>query len=540
MKKLTIFTAMFSVTAASAAPVVYPTKTGVLSGLIKNDQITSQVLMDNHHDDEFYVLPSSKGYAYATGISVANANLGFCQDMINIQAAGHVITERLKQITEEQDAYQPTVDAAVERLGRAEANFNAYVQSNTQAAQIASISETINENQVRLDDLYQKAQTCSNDCGSIYNEIRALQTNNRELMATRQNLIRQNIATAHQITQLQASVDTARSTLKAAQARFAQIASSKADLLRSFKDLYATYAMLEGGTAYFEFNGDWTKQAQLLKELNPTKNFSQIRTHDVQINASVMGSDTSALASLPAFLTSTVDGRENTGTIQVGSYPEQYTSNLRLSLAGACPIVHPEAFHIGPIEAGKVKLGVSVKYQFDSAFNTKIDCTYDEKEMYKKVLSSGSSGALFWKKKWQSIDITDIKNTTFACNWDGLPGSAMTFQERRKFEVDALNYAISRMLMKYGTPQDVSVSPIPPPTSGLSEVGEGLQRLCGSTNIFCSAGGWALKAFDLIFGGGQSTSSGSVNTQSTVRLKWDENLMYPVDGQTNFNTDQVL
>ncbi|MBC7396463.1 MAG: hypothetical protein H7333_03385 [Bdellovibrionales bacterium] len=541
MRELLFIAAALSGSTALATPTIYPTRPGVLAQIKTNDQVNSKFIMDNHDDTAFYVLPPQKAYAYATSISAANANLGFCQDMINIQAAGHTITERLKDINKQHDDFRPIIDAAQERYNAAQGALDAYTQSETVAAQIASLNDSITTNQTRLDALYKSLNTCDSDCKALYSEVRALQNSNRDLSKTRLDLINQNRTAANKIAQLQATANTASAGLRSAESRSANIVKGKSELLSAFKELFSTYAVLDGGTATFQFEGDWAKQVETLRRLNPGKHFEQVGTYGVKIDASVINSDAVTLVSMPAFLSSTVDGRTNqSSTIDVGSYPEQFMANVRLSLAGACPIVHPAAFQIGSIEAGKVKLGVSVKYDFDSAFQTKINCLYDEKEMYSKVLSGGSSGALFWKSNWSKMNISDIKTTTFACDWDGLQGATMNFSERRKFEVDALNYAITRMLMKYATPQEIAVNAVPVPTSGLSEVGEGLNRLCGATNIYCAAGSWALKGFDSIFAGGSSTSSGNSTTSSKVTLRWDENLTYPVSGQTNFNTDRVL
>ncbi len=429
------------------------------------------------------------------------------------------------------------MDAAAGALNVAQANYNAYISANNQAIQMLSLDDAIKQGQDRLDSLYSQSTNCLNDCGSIIAEIKSVQQSIRNFNSTKQSIIRQNFEMANKVAQFKAAADAAQANLTYVTNRYAQIASGKTDLIQKFRELYKTYTVLEGGIATIEFGSDWQKQIQTLKELNPTKNFTAINTHDATVAMAVLGASATNLASQPALLDSVVNGVANTNsTIKVASYPEQFTANVRLSLTGACPIVYPNQFPSSPgIVNGKVQLGVSVNYQYDAAFETKIDCVYDEKEMYSKVLNSGNSGFLFWKRSWQSINIDDIKKTTFSCNWDGQTN--LDFYKRRKFEIDSLNYAISRMLMKYGQPQDISVTQPAIPTSGLSEIGQGLEDLCGASSIYCKAGSWVMKSFDAIFGSGSSTGSGTVNTQSTQYLKWDENLLQAVNEQTNFNTN---
>ncbi len=104
MKKIAVLLTACTIGSANAAPTLYPTKPDVLAKIVKDNRITSQVLMDTHDDNTFYVLPPKSGYAYASNISTASANLGFCQDMININAATTSLTERLKSIDAQQDA----------------------------------------------------------------------------------------------------------------------------------------------------------------------------------------------------------------------------------------------------------------------------------------------------------------------------------------------------------------------------------------------------------------------------------------------------
>ena len=524
-----------------AAPTVYPTKPGVLASVKTNDLVKSSFIMDNHDDNLFYVLPPKSSYAYASGVTMANTNLGFCQQMHDLQLAGNAISQKLKNISEEQERLEPSIEKAGQALDRSRAKLDSFTRNDNIASQLATIDASIRNNSSRLSILYEKADSCREDvaCDAIQDEIRSLQLANDKLEYTKQDLIEQNLTTANKIAEMTAQVSADQAVLDRINARYNALVTNKLNLMKTFTEAYAVYGKLEGGSAYLEYESKWDDQVALLKSLNPDKKFETVNTHDVKLNAAVFGSAATPSDVQPsAIIDSIVDGRVNNNeNIMVATYPEQLTANIRLSLAGACPIAYPELFKFTGIDAGKVKLGISASYQFDSAFKTKISCDYDEKEMYSKILQSGSSGFLFWKKNWESISYDNIKSTTFACEWDQSTSSGLTFGQKRAFEVDALNYAIGRMLVKYGRAREVSPNLPSKPTSGLSEVGNSLWSLCGATNIFCAAGSWSLKAFDAVMGSGQATGTGTSHIESKIHLAWDETTVLPVLGQSNFNPD---
>lgn len=530
---------MLAAPEALAHPTVYPAKPALFSQVVTSDQVTSKFLMDHHDETLFYVLPPAFGHAYASSFSMANTNLGFCEDMVNIQTAGHGISGRLKRISEDQDTIQSEISSQTQALVNAQSRLNELKASNGIAAQIILVDQSLALNQARLDALYTGTESCIDDCSEIAVEIKMLQDANLTFENSKQSLIRENLATANEVGRLLNEIQVQHAQILAAQNRYASLDTQKISLLMSLKELFSTYAHLEGGTASFRYDSGWSHQVELLNRLNPGKKFITINAYKAEINASALGADANSLDTLPAFLSSTIDGRTNgNGALLVGAFPEQFTETVRLSLAGACPKIHPSDFQVKLFEPGKIDLAVSIKYAFDVASNTKIDCAYDEKEVYLKILTSGSTGALFWKKNWSTLDLNNIKNSTFLCKWDGQQMNQTTFAERRKLEADALNYAISQMLSQYAKPNDLEVNAPLASHSGMTEVGEGLQRLCGASSVYCLAGSWILKSFDTIFGHGPSTGSGSFHKESTVHLVWDENLLAPIEGQIDFDTDR--
>ena len=210
---------------------------------------------------------------------------------------------------------------------------------------------------------------------------------------------------------------------------------------------------------------------------------------------------------------------------------------MELSLISACPIARPDLFKSNKPQQFQ-GFGLTINYDFEAAYKNKIVFKVNQKEFYQKVMKAGSSGFLFWKKNWQTMDIDKIDSTSYSFNWELTdPYNKYDRSTRRRMEADAVNFIITDLLSKYGEPyrgQDV-VLPAKP-TSGLSEVGDSLVSLCGVQNVYCATAGWVMKSLDAIIGSGNSTASGRRNFESTETITWDETILENVGGVTTYTT----
>ena len=536
MKKITLLSLLLAGGIAQAYPTVYPKKPELLKGLKLPEDV--HVIADNSDDRVFYVLPPANAYAYSTDLNTASSNLGFCDTMAIAQDTIHGYALKMDDIRKQMDAAQPATDLALEEYQKALEAANAYRANSTVSSTIAQIDDKIVNNQMRLDSLYKQKESCTTQCKEIYSEIKTLQNDIWNLNVQRRNLVTQHDQEIKQYERLMAIAEVKNQQLLARQNYLSRFQDSLDEISQKVQSIYGRYAKLEGGTVTISYSSDWEKKISETQQLNPDKNFKKADVYGIKLSAGLIpAANANYSESIPAILDYTVAGRRGADVIDLGNYPSEFTVNARLSLAGACAIANPERFKVAGIKPGEVKFGLTTSYTYDSAFNTKINCEYSEKDIYEKVLKGGSSGFLFWKKSWQSMNITSIKNSGFSCTWNQEQQQQLDFYQRRKFEIFAFNYVMGRMLTSYAEPSKdhLDVNYVPVPGSGLNEVGQGLNDLCGAENIYCRAGAWVLKSLDAIFGAGQSSSNGRRTFESRVTLNWDDTSHQPMTGMTSFN-----
>jgi hypothetical protein len=521
-----------------AMPSIYPTKEW--QNVHLENQTTSSLVSDDQNLSTLWVLPPSAGTAQADGLYLPSASLQFCNQMTVLASASEKLTKRIADLTLEYENKQEEAKSSREVYLAAKAEAESFLATSAGARELDDISARQIIIEQRLNILYSDLEKCDKSCDQLRTEIKSLNSEKTTLILRRTSLTVTANAELQKYNRLKAKADALKNNFDTVGDDITVIKNKLFMARNDLFDLYKILSTLEGGYTDVVYDSNWNKNVQSIRNSNPSFNVNPIPTKGGVANAFLISSDgPNYLSSLPSVLDYTVMGNKPTQQIELYSFPDRLTATLRLSLVGACPMKFPDYFKVKTNPDGKISFGLSVSYSFPSVYRTKVTFKYNLNSIYRKVVESGSSGGFFSSKSWTNISEEKFTKEDFEVNWrEEDPQNILPNDEKMKIEKEIKADLIQRALNYVATPDLSTLSPAASPAHGALVVAEGLNNVCGLSNVYCAIGSWALKGLDSIFGSSGSSASRFILQDVKITETWSRETVRYTPAITSFTSSK--
>lgn len=495
--------------AAISLPTIYPTEITNLKNVINNT--TSNIVADTVDPNVFYVMPPNTGTSEVTGLHTITANVGFCKEMAQLQGYSRSSSERISRLEEQEFQAMGELNAIQKRLVSARDEAAQYITQNN-LTELDYIDNRITQLEGNIAELNDKLTTCEgNSCQEFLDQLGREKEEKSKLIGRRQVLARQHTRSMGMYVRKQQAVKNIQLEYQEASEAWTTLANKIRSIQEEYIKLYKKFSELEGAQASISFDSSWDENVKVLAEQNQNRfAFKKIETRDSVIMTSV--ADVKNLPSTGSIMSFNIGGKFSEGALRLPAYPQDVVGNIRLSLLGVCPMLHPLDYNI-PVENGttKMKFGLTASYEYPSAFVAKAKATYNMHKLYQKIMSSGKKGGFFSSKSFTSVTEKTFFKDEFKVEWSEQDES-VAFSEEEKAELEqGWRHQIFTRLAAIGLPAQSNpgamVAPEVPKT-GATVLGQSLtnNKVCNS-NKYCAAATVGINVMDAIFGSSKSTAS---------------------------------
>jgi predicted nucleic acid-binding Zn-ribbon protein len=508
MKKLiaTMTTALIT-TGAFATPTIYPKDVTLLSS-IKNTT-TSNIIADDSDNRVIWVMPPNTAYSKVGSLHTITANVGFCKEMANIQSYTRNLTERLMSLQEREIESRGELDAISTKISEARQVYSAHVVANN-LQDIDKLDERLTIVEEQIAALNEKLNSCNDQCSEISGQLAELRKERLSLAKDRRTMSKDRLRAVHLMDQKKSSVENFEKDFEEAEEKYNKISQDVTDMHTRLLGMYKDFAKMEGARAAISFESDWDKNMQDLGTDNPEFIFKQIQTENALVNTSLMAGN--SLPGESAVLAYEISGKAVEGGIEFSSYPPSFSANLRLSLIGTCPILHPDLFDI-KVENGtdQMKYGMIISYEYPTTVEASLEVDYHMKKIYEKIVKSKKKGGFFSSSKSSSVTEKNFFKEDFITKWNEQDAShSYTDEEKADIEKEIRDDMMARLAAN-------AVTLLPNPgaliaggagASGMAVLGSSLakNKAC-QTNAWCMGAAIGANVLNAMFGRSNTTSS---------------------------------
>ncbi len=520
-----------------AAPSIYAKK---LSEKIIKNTSNANIIFDNENETRVWVMPPNTGASEVSGLHPMTANTGFCQEMSDLQKMSKGIVERVYQASEDQFLAQKNIDDLMLKLDQARIEAES-LRVSPIVKQLQAANDRIDDIEVRLDTLSSKLEDCTQGCEEIKAERVQLRREKADLTQSRRKLTADNTSELRAYEKKLGVVSAMETNILNKEEAWKKIEVRLLNLRTTFQNMYGSLGKLQGGFANFQYNTNWEEQMNKLRTDNPTFEFMQIPTKNVSITTNIIGAN--SFPSAGAIMRYAVAGGPSTeGVIKLSSFPGAFSTNIELSLLGACPILNPVAFGFpanksGDLNSYKMKYGLTAAYEYATAYDLSATVSYNIHRVYEKILSSGTKGGFFRSKSWSKIEDKFTYNDEFKIVWNEEESEhTLSEDEKRARETDMRNSIFAR-LVSVGLPAAANAGALvltAPPKNGAVVISESLMQTCPQ-NIYCVGASIGMNVLDAIFGNSSSIAEFK-NTQDVDLIEvWSSKKMLYRPYVTSYN-----
>jgi hypothetical protein len=510
-KKLTLLLTLSGLGAfsnAHALPTVYPEKTTLIHTM--KNLTNSNIVADNVNPNLFYVMPPNSATSTVGGLHTVSANVAFCREMANTTIYTRDISAEMNRVQIQSLAKQKEVEKLQLQRSQAQVELGGIINSPGMEA-LNSVSDSLDSINLLIKVQINELNTCTKNCDELRKEIAAKKIERTNLLEERKALVAQYSKDARLYEQkksiIQGYSDAIDSLFTVSQAY-----SDRLDALHNrFENLFAKYGAMEGARASITIGNQWEENVQTLIQNNPGFQFQKITTQKVALTSNIAN-----LKNIP--INSPILGYDlaggfnaEDGAYHMNSYPENISGNIRLSLNGTCPMLHPDWFDPAlPSVMTQMKYGITASYEYPSAFTYSVKMKYNMYKMYQKIISSGSSGGIFSSNSWSSVEEKNFFKDSFKVDWTSTDLVSNLSQEfKDKMENDMRNRILARLatasLPEMASRPDL-LAPPSIPTTGAVVLANSLMQTCPQ-NIYCAGGAMALNVLQAIFGNSNTSSN---------------------------------
>ncbi len=515
--KIALFlTSLGLLNSSFAVPTIYPKNPTRLSE-IKNPT-NSNIIAESDDDHVFWVMPPNSGTSEVLGLHTITANVGFCREMGDLQSYSRETSRRLNDLVALEADSKYKLDNKVNQLARAREDLANYV-AISRLEDLDSIDNRVGIIESQLTTLREELSACTQYCRTLGDQIVDLRNEKRDLTIQRREIVISQAQTVRAYEKKKAARDAIIAELQDIEDSWENIRARLQKLHGTFLDIYSSFAKMEGSRAAIVFDNKWDLNVEELKNANPGYAFQKIQTQNAVITTSV-----AQLASIPtsgAIMSYDMGGTYSEGKLTLPSYPENTTGNVRLSLLGTCPVLHPEYFDINlPNGSDQMKYGMTVSYEYPTSFIAKATASYTMSKVYQKIMKSGTKGGFFKSKSWSSVEERTFFKDAFDVVWEEQDESnSFTDDEKAEIEREMRNQIFGR-LAAIGLPHVANPGILIAPTlpvNGGTVLGTSLEnnKAC-SKNVYCQAAAIGIKTLTAIFGSSSTTAS-YLNTQTALQ-----------------------
>ncbi len=296
---------------------------------------------------------------------------------------------------------------------------------------------------------------------------------------------------------------------------FTQTEKINAAILAAYSTMNALIssdARNHGGTLLISYVHEIDRNLARIKEANPDSSVLPVQTFNSRLFFSAPGSvqDGVDISLLPIINSYSVAGvrAADLAKTQVQIAP-RIDVTLSLTRIGACMMAYPAKFSTRTVP----RFGMTAIYEYPYAFKTSVRASYNLKNIYNFLKSSGTSGGLFTSSSWSKTLESNWGESALKFNWEQEdPESKVSPADRleiqRMVKADLLASIDKLLLAKADIKPADAANPGP---HGATVLASGLDKTCAA-NGYCAAASIALKTLDAIFG------SSSMSTEVQKRL----------------------
>lgn len=491
-----------------AEPTLYPNNLSVLSGVV--NETSSNIIADHADPKTIWVMPPNTAKATVSGIHSKLGWMGYCKEMSDQQGYSRDLSRDIAEVMKKRKEKQEEIAKEQLRADRINEECEKYA-ADTGLQALVDVDTRIQNESLNLSELNKQLEACTHDCDSIKEQISTSNAALRVMRKDRNDTARQNAQAAMKYDQKKAQAKAAQRRVDNMKGGYIELVKQLADVQNTFRQSFSFFATKPGAKASIAYTSDWQPNVEKLRQSNPGYYFAKISTQN---------------ANLMTVLTSVgnVDAEggiiriESAATVKDGvssfpAYPEALSSNVVLSLIGACPMEHPEYFDIKDNDPANMKYGIIITYDYQTVFIAKAEVTYDYYKMYQKIVESGSSGGLFSSRSWTNVEEKNFFRDSFTVTWQDTENTLS--QADKDAREQEMRRSILSRLATMALPQSANVAGIiaaaPPPARGAVVAADQLMKTCPG-NVYCAGTAAVLTVLDAIFGS-SSTSATYTNIQ---------------------------
>ncbi|MES2854389.1 MAG: hypothetical protein V4692_00935 [Bdellovibrionota bacterium] len=503
---------------AWAEPTLYPSNLDVLGKVV--NKTNSHIIADEADAHTVWVMPPNTATAKVSGLHTKNANMGFCAEMRDVKDYSRELSGSIKLLTEKRIKKQDELAKLQTEADKLRVNAEAYATERGLSA-LSELDIRIGETQTRLTELYTLSDKCVQNCDQISEEINDLVKAKAVMLKDRNELAKQNTADQREYTRRRKLAEA--SQLKATNAKnaYTEMNTELQAVQSQFRETFASFGKMEGARAAIRYLSSWDENIQKLRDENPGINFSKMKTQNALLMTELAGiSDVDGQGGIKAIATG---GVMTDGVASFPMYPESLSTNVVLSLIGACPMEHPEYFDLKSSDVQDIEYGVIITYDYQTVFTFKASATYNMYKMYKKIVSSGSSGGFFSSSSWSSVVEKNFFKDSFSVKWSDKE-NAISQEDKEAIEQEMRTSVFTRLanlaIPKMPNRGDV-IAAAEIPQNGAAVASDALIKYSGG-NVYAIGAGVVLKVLGAIFGSGSSSSSYTNIIDAEVTEKYEQ------------------
>jgi hypothetical protein len=494
--------------AVLALPTIYPTDLTNLKNVLNTTN--SNIVADTVDKNVFYVLPPNTGTSEVTGLHTITANVGFCKEMSQLQGYSRSSSERISRLEEQEFQAMTELNAIQKRLVAAREDAAEYVTQNN-LTELDYLDNRITQLEGNIAELNDKLYSCEDiRCQEFLDQLSRDKDEKYKLTTRRQILARQHTRAMGLYVRKQQAVKNIQLEYQEASEAWTNLANKIRSIQDEYIKLYTKFSSMEGAQASIAFDSIWDDNVKTLADKNKGIAFKKIETRDSVIMTSV--ADIKDLPSTGSIMGFNMGGKFSEGALRLPAYPQDMVGNIRLSLLGVCPMLHPQDYNI-PVENGatKMKFGLTASYEYPSAFVAKAKATYNMHKLYQKIVKTGKKGGFFSSKSFTSVTERTFFKDEFKVDWSEQDAS-VAFSEEEKAELEqGWRHQIFTRMAAIGLPAQSNPGAMVSaevPKTGAAVLGQSLanNKAC-RLNKYCAAATIGINVLDAIFGSSKSTAS---------------------------------
>lgn len=521
-KLLLTVAGLLTISEAYAVPTIYPTSPTYLSS-IKN-YTNSNLVADDADARVIYVMPPSSASSIVSGLHSITANVGFCKEMANLQGYSDQLSKRIIDITLQQSESKKEIDDLMVKLSAARL---AMAESATvgRMNELTDLDDRISNIELQLVQLSDKLHDCSQNCEPLRAQIRDLRAEKFEVTKRRRELAASNSKDLREYEKKKAVVAGLKEDIEDRTESWNKLTTRLTSVQNDFLAIYSSFGKMEGARAGIQFKSTWDDNIASLRSENPNFDFKQIPTQNALITTNI--AEINSIPTGGAILGFEIAGSRKDGALSLAAYPSNLSGNVRLSLLGTCPVLHPADFDINvPNGTDEMRYGMTVSYEYPSAFQLEATATYNMYKMYEKIVSSGSRGGFFKSKSWSSVEERNYFKDSFTVNWtEQDSGNSLTDDQRADIERDMRSDIFARLAtvgLSGATSAGVLVAPPGLSKTGAVVISDSLMKTCPG-NMYCVGAAMTMNVLQAIFGSSTTSASYKSIEDKNLTEKWSRN-----------------